>query len=381
MRIATTAAFDWMIRLLQRLQPEEVIAPGPELAGALAMAELPVRELGGFANLSDFLEAGRYVQETLAKLEPCEATWILAHHLGHMATRAAALDRARPDLILVHNDVEPVPRLLCLWARARGVPAVHVPHAVYLDETFRGGMGEDVHDLVAATHLAAACPYQARWYQARGDAEIRITGAPRWDDLPTWRSWPREASRRLLGIRPEEIAVVYATSWAQHTSAKGSRIDPFAYFQRFLESARSWPSRVVLLVKLHPSQADGQAYLKALEESGRKGIVTQAHLPHVLKAADRVIAFTASNVLLEAAYLGVPILVHGTQPPWKGAYALDEIPWRTVEEATVPELSDFLEPIGGSLERVAQWIEEIYHGDHFGDLPSREHRRLAELSH
>jgi hypothetical protein len=361
MRLLVSAGFSWVIDLVKKIGPSEIIPLSPEVGAIFASAEMSVKPLSIANDRDATVETGRYLRQVCSVIDDSPAAMLTLKMLGSLAMMTIALDEAKPDCVLLHNDVEPGPMLAALWAKARGVPCFHVPHAIYLDHPWRGGRGEDVHDLVTSSHIAAASPYQADWYQqVDHEAEIQVTGAPRWDKLITDLRVRRNEARDALGLTDQDFAVMYATSWGQATSQVGKKIDPFAFFMTFLESAKRWQlPRLALLIKLHPNQQDGKRYADALAASGLRGLVTATHLPILLRAADRLISFGVSNICFEGWFAGLTPITHGIPAPWNGSWAPNEIDVSLVLEPKPVDLAYFSgAPDGKAGDRVANWVRQ-----------------------
>ena len=205
----------------------------------------------------------------------------------------------------------PIYRVAALWARHNKVPCLHVPHSIYQD-IGRGPVGTDVHDIITASHLASAGPFQTEWYKKRGFplANIRETGIPlfeRWNDanLP-----PREKARELLGIENNgKPVVVYASTWPQHTNKRGLDDEWIMVLDSVLEFAAKAP--VELVIKCHPGGLDeGQNFhIDQMNKAGVKGTVTTnpGNLGICLKAADVLVAY-ASNTILDGAFFGTRLV-------------------------------------------------------------------------
>lgn len=217
------------------------------------------------------------------------------------------MDEFDVKICITHEDVCEDTKSMVQFFRARGVPTLHVPHAVYLDQ-WRAGPGLDVHDEIACEYMAAAGSFQREWYVARGfpESNVSLTGSPSWDkwSRPPDQTWARDA----LKLAHDEPAVVYASSWAQHTSPLGFHDLVAECYAAFLEAAKGadWQA----IVKLHPNagQASHQRHAKLASEMGVRCLVTPSYLDIVMQAADLVVAMGPSNILIEAAMLGVPIV-------------------------------------------------------------------------
>lgn len=249
--------------------------------------------------------------------------------LADTALLVLMLDRARPGLVVLHNDVEPIMRLAALWAAANGVPCLHVPHAIYHDVN-RGGVGSDVHDLITASHLAAAGPFQREWYARRGfpPERIRETGLPQFDRWTDMRM-ERARARRLLKVDARRPVVVYAGTWRQDTNLLGCHDEWSDTYLAFLEAMKRL-ARAQVVVKTHPraSEDSFKWHAARAQEAGVGCVLLAQHLEVVLNAADLVFAPLASNVLLEASF------VPGARLMTTQGYAGDEAVLKVEPDAT-----------------------------------------------
>jgi hypothetical protein len=228
--------------------------------------------------------------------------------LGDFATIAYAIDAYAPSLVLVHNDVEPLTRMAALWAKSHAVPCLHVPHAIYIDGFDRGEVGCDIHDIVTASHICVAGPYQKDWYDARGGNTIP-TGLPQFDKWARIAS-DRVRSRELLGLDPYKPVVTFASSWRQDTNLAGCHDGLEEAYLNFLSAARSLPD-VQYIIKLHPRGNNAEWHLKLAQATHVDCLVTALHLEHVLAASNGVIAYGPSNLLIEAAYFPLQLMSLG----------------------------------------------------------------------
>lgn len=357
------------LKIAEAIKADEYVTIFPQVGKSLFDADLPAKDLSEFFHREDWPEVWTWLHAAGKSLNgtalSAEAAGFVLSRIVHFLPYVIALDRAKPDVVVLHNDIEPATRLVALWARTRGIPCLHVPHAIYVDHPWRGPLGTDIHDVVTADHIAAAGPFQAEWYRARSnDAEIRVTGAPRWDWIASWNV-SKEKARRLLHIPDSSPVLTYATSWAQKTSKRGSEIDPFFWFQEFLKAVEELP--IILIVKLHPSAQDGQRYVEAVLKSNVRAVITAAHLPYVLTASDLVVVFGPSNVVLEAAALGVPVLCHLAPFPIKGVRWIEKPDGEMImslllgtEPLPKDRVTAFTGPLDGhATERVAAWVREL----------------------
>jgi hypothetical protein len=99
---------------------------------------------------------------------------------------------------------------------------------------------------------------------------------------------------------------VYASSWPQKTSVEGIHDLLTEAYNGFLDAVGDWHA----IVKLHPSagEQNAQAHVGIAQQRGARVMVTPQYLDLVLGAADAVVAVGPSNILIEAAILGIPVV-------------------------------------------------------------------------
>ena len=218
-----------------------------------------------------------------------------------LASFVIALSKYRPDVIVVHNDVEPLLRTAAQWGAANGVPVVHVPHSVYLDAG-RGAPGTDVHDIITASHIAAAGPFQRKWYEIRGmpPENIRETGFVHFDKVATVVP-NRKLACHLLGLDPRRPVVMYASSWAQSTNLLGIHNGVQTYYEKVLKAAKTL-EMAQFVIKCHPSDRNLGWHVEKAKGLPNV-IVTSQHLPIILQATDLLLSYGPSNVLMEASFM------------------------------------------------------------------------------
>lgn len=231
--------------------------------------------------------------------------------LRRQAAFVMALDRLLDTrdvaACVVHEDVTETFALLALWAKRRGVPCVHVPHAVYHRPSDHAPVGEDVHDRVLASHVAAIGTYQAEWYRERSDeVDIRLTGSPQWDHWTRIQRDP-EWARKALGLFPGPVWV-YLASWSQWTLGVGDLNNRYMEHSERLVMQAAREAGVQLVYKIHPNAhpQEEQRVAQAAREMGTTCWVVRPYLDLVLQAVDVAIAFGPSNALIEAALMNVP---------------------------------------------------------------------------
>ncbi|WP_151775160.1 bifunctional glycosyltransferase/CDP-glycerol:glycerophosphate glycerophosphotransferase [Streptomyces abyssomicinicus] len=140
----------------------------------------------------------------------------------------------------------------------------------------------------------------------------RRTGSPRNDVLVRGDTARGAAARARLGIPAGHTVVLYAPARRDHT--RGGHVEPFdpARFAADLGPGRT------LVVRLHPSLADGPARGLGLAELHRRGVLVDAtDEPHVedLMLASDVLVTDHSSLMFDYANLDRPIVVHADDLP------------------------------------------------------------------
>lgn len=287
----------------------------PQFTAQLHNLEIPAKSLAEFGDPSlqavSFTEAARLllsISQPRNSFEPGALDFMQKGLHGFLYPRLTdlvffvlALDRVKPDLLLLHNDVEPLNRVAALWAKERGVPILHVPHAVYLDIE-KGNPGDDVHDLVTASHIAVAGWFQRDWYRQRSKAvKIAQTGLPQFDRMAIIPKDPLLA-RRMLGLEPNRPVVTYASSWRQETNLLGCHDGVQETFQAILEVIRRLPE-FQFVIKLHPRDQAGGWHQQMADQAGVACLMTAAHTEVVLQASDVLLTYSGSNLILEGSFI------------------------------------------------------------------------------
>jgi hypothetical protein len=324
-------AFIPACKLLAR-QGFQFLCLNPEMAQILKDIDLPAKPLGEFSqglHEPAFAEASKLIQAVPQSLRQNglgqdmmgfigqQLPAFLYPRLSDLALVTLTLDRVKPFLALVHNDVEPMMRVVALWAASRGIPCLHVPHAIYQDVN-RGPAGTDVHDLITASHLASSGPFQSRWYQQRGMASTQIneTGLPQYDVWANLQTDKAKAKKRFTKFDPRKPVITYASTWGQMTNALGAS-DGWAYtYVSFLKAVA--PLDVNVIVKCHP-RANEDSHRWHAQQAGEHGVecaFPTIHTPDInrviLEASDALLVYAGSNLLLEAAHVeGVRLLTTG----------------------------------------------------------------------
>jgi len=223
--------------------------------------------------------------------------------------------------VVTHEDVTPQFKALALWAKAKGIPTVHIPHANHFIKT-----RPDVHDKCVCDWIFATSPWMADWYAERGfpRERIKLTGCPNWD---VWhevvQTISKEHARAVMLLEQDRPVVLYCTSWSQSTNLVDDHTVKDRADVAVLEAAKQagWQ----LVIKMHPGEPPDwqKRYAEMAKERGVPALVTQSHLTLSVRAADVLVSVGPSNVIVEAA-LGdrpsvvVPLRGYGfpCEPPW-----------------------------------------------------------------
>ncbi len=229
--------------------------------------------------------------------------------------------------VVVHEDVTANYKTLALWAKAQGVPVIHVPHNnCYAQEV-------DIHNESVSDWILASSPYMQDWYVGRGfdENKIKMVGFGPWDHWADAKSLlDRDHARRVLHIDDDKPVVTFCSSWAQRTNFVDDHTGLERAMALILRAAKrkDW----TLVWKLHPGEQQGaeQHYQNVLAAHRVRGLVTRAHLPYALAVADVVVSAGPSNVLVEAGLMDRPLALFDLRgygfegaPPWSIGESVD----------------------------------------------------------
>jgi hypothetical protein len=272
---------------------------------------------------------------------------------------------------VVHEDVAPDMRMLVALTQARGLPAIHLPHApchLCVDG------GPDIHRSTRAEWIGASGPRVAEFYAENGHdpAKIAVVGGAQWDGLyDSFITPDRDEARRVLGINDSRPALWYGATWTQTTGLRGGFDSELrGGVQKVLEAARALDAW--LLITLHPNDGSGadEMYLKALREANLDGLVTRFHLPYIAAAADALITQGPSNLCVAAALQGVPACYLQTEGfdyrealPYRSDWTdLTSVVKRTLASRGDDAWQGFIaaynaaHPDGNASGKIAEWI-------------------------
>jgi O-antigen biosynthesis protein len=138
-----------------------------------------------------------------------------------LAALESAFSTHSVRLVVTNEDFTPMRRAVVLWARARGIPSLHLEHALTLTEPYA------VHGRIMSDILAVFAESGIEAYVEGPDDvpvdRIRVTGNPAWDAYASLVP-AREAIRLELATRHECPAsppwIVFATTWGANWPAR-----------------------------------------------------------------------------------------------------------------------------------------------------------------
>lgn len=314
------------IPIIKELKNYQIITMHPNFTKMLADIDISAKSLSEFVTSESFekskiIAAKKMVEydrdyQLRGDIAENELSWFTRNALGYFYARLddisvilLTLDEMNPDLIVLHNDVEPMTRVLALWAKSRNKPCLHIPHAVYLENGGRGEVGTDIHDMISASHVVTCGPYQTNWFVKRGvnTDNIYLTGLPQFDKLYN-RKFNRNTACAVLGLTTQRPVVTYMSSWRQDTSLLSCHDGVEESYLAFLETAKQLED-IQFIVKCHPRGNNTKQHADLAKERGVRCIVLQDHLEPCIAASNAIISYGASNVVLETATYGTANII------------------------------------------------------------------------
>jgi len=279
------------------------------------------------------------------------------------------LDSAKPDMVIVHNDVDNTTRTIALWAKANNVPCLHIPHSIYLDTNERPK--DDVHSHLSASHSVASGPFHAEWLVNNGmkPENVFITGIPTFDKVS--KKYNVDHMRRLLKVNPNFPVVTYMSSWRQDTNLLGCHTGVEDTYINFLESAKKLiADGIQVIVKCHPSGNNVSWHVSEAGKHGVRCIVTDKHLGPIVSVSNIIVSYGPSNVVIESAIMNPDcglIAINGfySDKEVVSISEKDDMYTAIVSELSfVTDKSSFIKkyvsyPDGKSIDRIIKVVGEI----------------------
>ena len=278
------------------------------------------------------------------------------------------LDDKRPDLVVLHNDVEPFMRMIAMWAKNNNIPCLHIPHSVIIDSSEKTSIGTDIHDIVTASDIVVGGDYQKEWYKTRGveDSNIHQTGLPQFDNIVSM-SYDREKALRLLRLPTNEPVITYASSWRQDTNLLGCHDGIEQTYINFLKASKKLGIKPI--IKLHPNSSQGNVdwHTMTAKKMDIYAILSTAHLHTVLQASNILFSYGPSNVLLEGSFYPMQLMTtHG--------YDDDDAILKVGNEATEDEIAN---GIANLLQNDISDLSALRY-KYIGVVDGKAHQRIAD---
>lgn len=219
-----------------------------------------------------------------------------------------AITAAKTDAVVTWTDAPPLPRLVCIAARARGIPTFEITHGSF--NTYRQGHfeTESYVDYVLAPGQEEV--EFRKFYDS--SARVCVTGKPTLD----WTAKAdRAESRRQLvesaGISPKRPIILYGMTW-RHPFSTWERdkdlgeSDVFNAHKMLLNVCKPY-----LIIKPHPVMSQGwfAERLKAqCDEAGMTDYaITTMSAARLLPACDLVVSHK-SSLLVESILCDIPTI-------------------------------------------------------------------------
>ncbi len=209
--------------------------------------------------------------------------------------------------LILHEDVSNLFQYIAQWAKARGVPSVHVAHGPYGSVEPQSYEPYDVHSYLSCDHLCVFNEGQRQLYLRNGamPEQVHLTGAP---EMDKWHFTPdREHAKEMFGLDKNRPVVMYIGDWANQLHGGDSLDVVDRGFAEFLEGVKLLPDWQVL-VKVHPGthKWDTKWHADMMKERGVHGVVTLPHLELSVQAADVMYTPRESTVCWEGAIIDRP---------------------------------------------------------------------------
>ncbi|TAM06627.1 MAG: class I SAM-dependent methyltransferase [Paraburkholderia sp.] len=227
---------------------------------------------------------------------------------------AEAAKRYEIGLLVTSEDVTNGGKTATSWAKARGIPTLHVAHAIALVDPYT------VHDQVIADKLAVFGQRGMEGYLDQGYPAERfvVTGNPAWDCYAELRNRKPACRQYLDGkypIRRGIPLIVFGTTWSSHFSAQGNENvydDTLAVFIASCEALRASGLQFNAIIKDRSSNGafGEQRYRQILRDLGAadSGYVYCMDDTQALAAGSDLLIATDSNYLVEGMLARTPVI-------------------------------------------------------------------------
>ncbi|MGA2190577.1 MAG: class I SAM-dependent methyltransferase [Steroidobacteraceae bacterium] len=296
----------WLDALLEGQSADRAAAGAARLGAEFRDYLAPNRVFGEFAH------AG--VREPLTAVIAERVASDLPPILRLLACLECAAQQFDIALLATSEDFTPRGKVPTAWARAQGIPSLHVSHAIALVDPYT------VHNQLTADKLAVFGSRALEGYLDLGiPAErLAVTGNPAWDCYVQLRTKKAECRRQLndkYGLNADLPLVVFGTTWAANLSAY---VDADIFAQSVtavLEASRSLAQRGLEFNTVIKDRPANRSFGERRCEDIRKELGVGAEnyfyvvddTPFFAAAADVLIGVD-SNYLVEAMLANTPAI-------------------------------------------------------------------------
>lgn len=226
------------------------------------------------------------------------------------------LQRENPiGLVIVHNDVTPLMRMLIAVAERFGVPSLHLPHGIELSRMAL----ENFDDVVRTTWVAPIGEHCRDWFLANPHPlnkpeKIVPMGRPEWDDLYRHPLPCREEVCLAMGLEPSRQVVGFAGSWGHDLTTFDMGDELERRFRGVLRAIRACDPIPQVLVRPHPASTyvglfGSDWHSRIAAEEGVEILVPEVTQEAFLAASDLIISMdsTFGTLALVAGRLSMSI--------------------------------------------------------------------------
>lgn len=215
----------------------------------------------------------------------------------------AALDKEKPDSLLVWSDHSQFEKTMVLLAKRRGIPTFVIQHGM-LGNILRNGKSvwaSQDNKRIYADYYCCWGKITRDWYIKQGidPSKLVLTGSPRYDAY--FKTTAHTAEDILLatsGIPSNTFSIFSSIKQIEEYEKK---------IRSICRTAKRFSQRFV--VKLHPYADEGFDIIKAIKEENSDAIIVKN--VSIIDALNRssIVISTGSSVLLEAMLLNKPTIM------------------------------------------------------------------------
>ncbi|MDP2431773.1 MAG: glycosyltransferase [Pseudomonadota bacterium] len=242
----------------------------------------------------------------------------LERHLFDSIHLVETLDTAREqfqiELVALNEDLMLHGHCIAEWARARGVPSLHLVHGLAL------GAPYTVHGALHCDAMAVFGERDAEAYRGVGiPAErIHITGNPAWDiyaELKLKKAGVREEAYGKYDLNPEAPLLLFGTTWAASMTALSNRDAHDETLAMFFRGCVEWmnaghAANIVVKDRVSNTEHGREGADRIALEAGlnpSQYVYTTDDTRLLVTAAD-VLVSVDSNLSVEAMLAGTPAI-------------------------------------------------------------------------